>query len=301
MLRVGRDVVHLPRHDGSHGHDREVPTSSAEAEASSSSAGFAFATSPLPGRSTTQTPTPVEVDRRRRTASAGSARRRTHHRRSCRRRALSPAAVGPATRSTAARLDRTADPRRSSIACAPRASARRPRASRPWPMRPTRPSPTARRRPRRSPTAAHDEAAAAVTRVGRTNLPPSDRGGLRGKRLCEMAGPEGLRSHGRPPYRTLNPHCNLESERPFGGELRRSPRSAVSAFATVALGEQSRRAVSSTHPTRVSAIVITTFARLVVAARAASAARGTGCRSRPGRDRATRGRRLDGGARSSGT
>src|SRR5262245_23093332 len=55
------------------------------------------------------------------------------------------------------------------------------------------------------------------TRVGRTTLPPIARGGPLGEAArWKTSGPDGsLRSHERPHYRTLNPHCNLESERPF--------------------------------------------------------------------------------------
>jgi hypothetical protein len=56
-----------------------------------------------------------------------------------------------------------------------------------------------------------------LSREGRTTLPPIARGGPLGEAArWKDAGPGGsLRSHESPPYRTLNPHCNLESERAF--------------------------------------------------------------------------------------
>ena len=183
--RVGRYVVDLPRHDGSHGDLRRSDTD----REGGSLLGRGIR---LPKRTRVRSlhhPDPHTCGGRPPPGTRPPAHPAADsRRRSCRPPALCPAAAEPATRSTAERLDRSTGPRRWSIACAPLASARRSPTSRLWPMRSTRSTPRPSRRRQRCAAFRARRRLSRRTRVGLITLPPSERGGPPGEAARWKAG-----------------------------------------------------------------------------------------------------------------
>ena len=187
------------------------------AEASAPSVtGFAFPNEPLSGRSTTQTPTPVE-DSATTTPSAGA----------------------PGGGLTTTVMPSTSCVLGGGCTCRPAASGSPASSNRPstladrvWTSTARPPTtsvtsfahaPLTIEIEETTPSTTIDACSARRcrsrrTRVGRTTHPPSRRGGPSGEAARPFTGvaPERcLRSHGGPPYRTLNVYCNLETERTF--------------------------------------------------------------------------------------